>query len=86
MTAFEMGREIGQKLAQGRPITVSREDDTAAARFASEFISGLRSVGAAVEYLAVVSRPLPRSALRSSEAMAHFHVGSNGVARLSVAA
>lgn len=79
MTAFEMGREFGHNLARGRPVIVSHDGDSVSAQFTGSFIGGLISAGIAVEYLAVVSNPAVRSALRSSDTSAHVRVRGNSV-------
>jgi len=84
MTAFETGRQFAKRYAQGGVVSVSRDDDPASAQFAAELISGLRNAGAAVEYLAVVSRPPSRQAVPSSGS-AHLHIRGGSLAVLSFA-
>ncbi|MBV8154630.1 MAG: hypothetical protein JOY98_09430 [Candidatus Eremiobacteraeota bacterium] len=81
MTAFETGRQFATCLAQGGVVTVSRDDDPASAEFAAELISVLRNGGISVEYLAVVSRPPSRHAIRSSGS-AHLHIRRGALAVL----
>jgi hypothetical protein len=79
VTAFEFGRSFGSNLTRGQVVVVSRDEDPETCELASGVISGLRSIGATVEYLAVVSRALLRTVTRSAQGRVHVHVGARSM-------
>jgi hypothetical protein len=84
MTAFETGRQFATNVVPGDVVTVSRDEDPASAQFAAGLISGLRNSGIPVEYLAVVSRPPSRHAIRSAGGP-HVHIRGGSLAVLRFA-